>query len=110
LGAAFLKQQVAGLVVGLRASIGQATPGWTSRVVATLHQNSDKRKDDRVGFFDKFKKKAAEVADDHGDKIEAGIDKAADVADDKTDGKYSDKIESGAEAAKDFVEKLDTDD
>ena len=88
----------------------QATPGWTSRVVATLHQNSHKRKDDCVGILDKFKKKAAEVTEDHGDKIETGIDKAADFADDKTGGKYSDKIESGAEAAKDFVEKLDTDD
>ena len=63
-----------------------------------------------MGFLDKFKKKAAEVAEEHGDQIEAGIDKAADFADDKTGGKYSDKIESGAEAAKDFVEKLDTDD
>ena len=63
-----------------------------------------------MGLFDKFKKKAAEVAEDHGDKIESGIDKAADVVDDKTGGKYSDKIDSGAETAKDFVEKLDTDD
>ena len=91
-------------------SISQAAPGWTWRVVATLHQNSHRRKDDRVGMFDKFKKKAAEVAEDHGDKIDTGIDKAADLADDKTGGKHSDKIESGAEAAKDFVEKLDTDD
>ena len=91
-------------------SISQATPGWSLRVVAILHQNSHKRKDDRVGMFDKFKKKVADVADDHGDKIETGIDKAADLADDKTGGKHSDKIESGTEAAKDFVEKLDTDD
>ena len=91
-------------------SSSQATSGRTSRVVATLHQNSHKRKDGCVGIFDKFKKKAAEVAEDHGDRIETGIDKAADFADDKTGGKYSDKIESGSEAAKDFVEKLDTDD
>ena len=78
--------------------------------MATLYQNSHRRKDDHVGLFDKFKKKAAEVAEDHGDKIESGIDKAADLADDKTGGKFSDKIDSGAEAAKDFVEKLDTDD
>ena len=99
-----------GLADGLGVNSSQATSGWTSRVVATLHQNSHKRKDDCVGIFDKFKKKAAEVAEDHGDKIETGIDKAADFADDKTGGKYSDKIESGSEAAKDFVEKLDTDD
>jgi hypothetical protein len=79
-------------------------------VVATLHHNCNRRKDDDVGLFDKFKKKATELAEDHGDQIDTGIDKAADFADDKTGGKYSDKIESGAEAAKDFVEKLDTDD
>ncbi len=59
-----------------------------------------------VGIFDKFKKKAADVAEEHGDKIEAGIDKAAEVADDKTGGKYTDKIESGSEKAKDLVEGL----
>jgi hypothetical protein len=59
-----------------------------------------------VGIFDKFKKKAADVAEEHGDNIEAGIDKAAEVADDKTGGKYTDKIESGSEKAKDLVEGL----
>lgn len=59
-----------------------------------------------MGIFDKFKKKAADVAGEHGDKIEAGIDKAAEVADDKTGGKYTDKIESGSEKAKDIVEDL----
>ncbi len=60
-----------------------------------------------VGIFDKFKKKTVDVAEEHGDNIEAGIDKAAEVADDKTDGKYTDKIESGSEKAKDLVEGLD---
>jgi hypothetical protein len=60
-----------------------------------------------VGIFDKFKKKTADVAEEHGDKTEAGIDKAAEVADDKTDGKYTDKIESGSEKAKDLVEGPD---
>ncbi|MEE9472569.1 MAG: antitoxin [Acidimicrobiia bacterium] len=47
------------------------------------------------------------MAEEHGDKIEAGIDKAAEVADDKTGGKYTDKIESGSEKAKDLVEGVD---
>ncbi len=60
-----------------------------------------------MGIFDKFKKKTADVAEEHGDKTEAGIDKAAEVADDKTDGKYTDEIESGSEKAKDLVEGVD---
>lgn len=63
-----------------------------------------------MGFLDKFKKKAEDLAEDHGDKIEDAIDKVADVADEKTGGKYSDKIETGAEKAKDFVEDLGDDD
>jgi hypothetical protein len=39
--------------------------------------------------------------------VEAGIDKAADVVDDKTGGKHTEKIEDAAEKAKDVVEKLD---
>lgn len=39
--------------------------------------------------------------------IESGIDKVADVADDKTGGKYTEKIDDAADKAKDIVEKLD---
>jgi hypothetical protein len=39
--------------------------------------------------------------------VEAGIDKAADVVDDKTGGKHTEKIEDAAEKAKDVVKKLD---
>jgi hypothetical protein len=56
--------------------------------------------------LDDIKKKAADLVDEHGDKIKDGIDKVADVADDKTSGKHSDKIESAAEKAKDAVDKL----
>ena len=52
-----------------------------------------------MGLFDKVKK----LAEDHADKVEGVVDKVADVADDKTGGKYSDAIESGAEAAKGFL-------
>ena len=59
-----------------------------------------------MGMFDKWKKKAADIAEEHGDKIEGGIDKAAEFADDKTGGKYTDKIEGGTEKAKDFLDDL----
>jgi hypothetical protein len=42
-----------------------------------------------------------------GKQVEAGIDKVADLADDKTGGKFSDKIDGAAEKAKDIVDKLD---
>lgn len=63
-----------------------------------------------MGFLDNLKDKAEDLAEEHGDKIEGGIDKVADIVDDKTGGKYSDKIESGAEKAKDVVEGLGGDD
>lgn len=59
-----------------------------------------------MGFFDKFKKKASDLAEEHGDTAKEAIDKGADFADDKTGGKYSEHIETGAEKAKDFVDDL----
>ncbi|MGH9274293.1 MAG: antitoxin [Acidimicrobiales bacterium] len=42
-----------------------------------------------------------------GDQVDSAIDKAADVADDKTAGKYTEQIDTAAEKAKDVVDKLD---
>lgn len=63
-----------------------------------------------MGFLDKLKGNTAklkETAADHADQIEDGIDKGADLIDDKTKGKYSDKIDSAADKAKGAVKKLD---
>jgi hypothetical protein len=38
--------------------------------------------------------------------VKGGVDKAADVADDKTGGKHTEKIEDGAEKVKDAVDDL----
>jgi hypothetical protein len=66
-----------------------------------------------MGFLDRLKKKAPELKEQaadfaatHNDKIDAGIDKAADFADDKTKGKYDDQIDSAADKAKDAADKL----
>lgn len=56
-----------------------------------------------------FAEKAKDLGSEHEDKVTEGIDKAADMADEKSDGKYSDQIDTGAEKAKDFVEGLDDD-
>ncbi|MDF4253051.1 antitoxin [Streptomyces sp. WMMB303] len=55
-----------------------------------------------MGFMDKVKGMLGQ----HGDKVQQGVDKAAQVADSKTRGKYSDKINSGARKAKDTAQKL----
>lgn len=62
-----------------------------------------------MGFLDKLKgtkSKAAKLVAENEDKIDDGIDKAADLVDDKTGGKHTDKIDSAAEKAKDAVDKL----
>ena len=66
-----------------------------------------------MGFLDKFKKqvpelkdKAADLAKSQNDKIDQGIDKAADAVNKATKGKYDDKIDGVADKAKDGVDKL----
>ena len=59
-----------------------------------------------MSIFDKFKKKTGDLAQEHGDKAEAAIDKGAEFIDDRTGGKHTDQIEAGAEKAKDFIEDL----
>ena len=60
--------------------------------------------------LEQYKKQAKDLAENHGDKIEDVVDKVADIANDKTGGKYSGQIETGTEKAKDFVEGLTDDD
>jgi hypothetical protein len=58
-----------------------------------------------MGFSDWFKK-SKDTAVENKDTVTDGIDKAADVADDKTGGEYTEQIDTGAEKAKDVVEGL----
>ncbi|MER5890153.1 antitoxin [Streptomyces sp. NPDC001941] len=66
-----------------------------------------------MGFLDQLKArlapakdKVSDLAQQHGDKIDQGLDKAAKMVDEKTKGKYSDKIESGTGKAKDALDRL----
>ncbi|MFC8509485.1 antitoxin [Streptomyces sp. NPDC057411] len=52
------------------------------------------------------KDKVSDLAQQHGDKVEHGLEKAARVVDEKTKGKYSEKIESGTGKAKEAIERL----
>jgi MT0933-like antitoxin protein len=60
-----------------------------------------------MSLFDKLRRKKTTAVDEHGDKMGQGIDKAADVADDKTGGKYDEQIDAGAEKSKDALDSLD---
>ncbi|MFH8579726.1 antitoxin [Streptomyces zaomyceticus] len=52
------------------------------------------------------KDKVADLAQQHGEKIDHGLDKAAKLVDEKTKGKYSDKIQSGTGKAKGAVDRI----
>ena len=62
-----------------------------------------------MSFLDKVKSKAQAAVDQHGDKISSGLDKAAKAVDDKTKGKYSDKIDSVQAKAHDVVGRIAAD-
>ncbi|MEV0908060.1 antitoxin [Streptomyces hokutonensis] len=66
-----------------------------------------------MGLMDSLKAKLAPAKDkvsglaqQHGGKIESGLDKAAKMVDEKTKGKYSDKIQTGTGKAKDAMDRL----
>jgi len=58
-----------------------------------------------MGFMDKLKG----LAKGRGEQIDKDIDKAADVVDERTGGKHTDKIDKVAEKAKGLADKLDDD-
>ncbi|MFI7297656.1 antitoxin [Streptomyces sp. NPDC050121] len=66
-----------------------------------------------MGLLDNLKAKLApakgkvsDLAQQHGDKIQHGLDKAAHVVDEKTKGKYSDKIHTGTDKAKGAMDRI----
>jgi hypothetical protein len=50
-----------------------------------------------MGIFDKAK----EALSDHPEQVDKGIDKLGDLADEKTGGKYADKVDQGQDLARD---------
>ncbi|MEU3631952.1 antitoxin [Streptomyces fradiae] len=66
-----------------------------------------------MGFLDTLKTKlgpakgkVSDLAQQHGEKIDHGIEKAARMVDQKTKGKYTDKIESGTVKARHAMDRL----
>lgn len=56
-----------------------------------------------MGFLDKIKNLASKNAD----KVETAIDKAGDIVDQKTQGKYASQVDKVQDAAKKAVDKSD---
>lgn len=52
------------------------------------------------------KGKVSALAQQHGNKIQHGIDRAARTVDERTKGKYSDRIQTGTGKAKDAMDRL----
>ncbi|MFE6287322.1 antitoxin [Streptomyces sp. NPDC057877] len=66
-----------------------------------------------MGLFDNVKAKLSPAKDkvsglaqQHGDKIQHGLDKAAKAVDERTKGKYSDRIHTGTGKAKHAMDRL----
>lgn len=51
-------------------------------------------------------RKAKEALADNTEAAKKGVDKAGDVVDSKTGGKYADKVDKGQDAAKDALNKM----
>jgi hypothetical protein len=60
-----------------------------------------------MGFLQDVKSKLTKAVDSQGDKIGDGLEKAGDLVDKKTGGKYGDKIDTGIDKAKDALDDLD---
>jgi hypothetical protein len=56
-----------------------------------------------MGFLDKVK----DLLSKNADKVDTAIDKAGDIVDQKTQGKYSGQVDKVQEAAKKAVDKSD---
>jgi hypothetical protein len=56
------------------------------------------------GFLDRAK----DFADDHDEQVDQGLDKAGDLADEKTGGRYDDKIDKGVDIAQERTGDGDT--
>ena len=60
-----------------------------------------------MGFLGDAKAKLTQAVDSQGDKIAGGLDKAGQLVDKKTGGKYSEKIKTGVDKAKGALDGLD---
>ena len=62
--------------------------------------------DNLKGKLGPAKGKVSGLAQQHGDKVQTGIDRAAKAVDERTKGKYSKGIQSGSGKAKEAMDRL----
>lgn len=62
--------------------------------------------DDMKARIGPAKEKVSHLAQRHGDTIGHGLEKAAKLVDEKTKGKYSDRIQAGTGKAREAVDRL----
>jgi hypothetical protein len=55
---------------------------------------------------DDLVEKAKDLISGNKDVSKDAVEKAGDMVDEKTEGKYSEHVDKGQEAAKDYIEKL----
>jgi MT0933-like antitoxin protein len=58
-----------------------------------------------MGIFDKAK----DALSGQGDKADAGVEKAGDMVDEKTEGKYAEQVDKGQDMARDKLSDMTTD-
>ncbi|HEY3561745.1 MAG TPA: antitoxin [Kribbella sp.] len=63
-----------------------------------------------MGMFDNMKDKAEDLASEHPDQVNEGLDKVGDFANEKTGGKFEDQIDKGQDFARDRLEGDDQQD
>ncbi len=60
-----------------------------------------------MGLFDEIKEKATELIQGHSDKVDEAVEKAGDMVDEKTGGKFSDQVDAAQEKAKEVADDMD---
>ncbi|WP_427920258.1 antitoxin [Streptomyces sp. cg40] len=61
---------------------------------------------DNLGDLGKLKDKAEEIAEEHGDTISDGLEKAGELVDEKTGGKHSEQIDTAVDKAQGLLDRL----
>jgi hypothetical protein len=56
--------------------------------------------------FDDLKNKAKDLIGEHGDKVDRGVERAGQIADEKTGGKHGEHIDKGEEKIKEGLRKF----
>ena len=59
-----------------------------------------------MGMMDEMKDKAQDAIGEHGDKIDEGMDRAGDFADEKTGGDHREQIDKGVDRGKEAIDDM----